>query len=137
MPDFHSLLQVEDTLLMPEKKDGMEIVRVEKSVKVGNDIRPVGFDLPANATVLTKGTLLRPAEIGILATVGCTEVKCIKPPVVAVMSTGDEVVEPSQPLQPGFVILVPHLGARNLSLTLMEYVSVKYVTAIDTPCLLR
>jgi molybdopterin biosynthesis enzyme len=80
----------------------MELVRLEKAVKQGNDIRPVGYDMPQGATVLTKGTLLRPAEIGILATVGCTKVKCFQPPVVAVMSTGDEVIEPTEVLQPGF-----------------------------------
>lgn len=54
-------------------------------------IRPIGHDIKRGECVLAKGTHMGPSEIGLLATVGVTEVEVHKFPVVAVMSTGNEV----------------------------------------------
>lgn len=56
--------------------------------------RPVGSDIAAGEHVLHKGQHLGPAELGLLATVGVTSVLCYRKPVVAVMSTGNEVKHP-------------------------------------------
>ena len=53
--------------------------------------RPIGHDIKRGECVLGKGTHMGPSEIGLLATVGVTEVEVQKFPVVAVMSTGNEV----------------------------------------------
>ena len=53
--------------------------------------RPIGHDIKRGECVLSKGTHMGPSEIGLLATVGVTEVEVQKFPVVAVMSTGNEV----------------------------------------------
>lgn len=53
--------------------------------------RPIGHDIKRGECVLAKGTHMGPSEIGLLATVGVTEVEVQKFPVVAVMSTGNEV----------------------------------------------
>lgn len=53
--------------------------------------RPIGHDIRRGECVLAKGTHMGPSEIGLLATVGMTEVSVHKFPVVAVMSTGNEV----------------------------------------------
>lgn len=53
--------------------------------------RPVGSDIKAGEVVLSKGQRLGPSELGILATVGVTNVTCYKLPTVGVMSTGNEV----------------------------------------------
>ena len=53
--------------------------------------RPVGSDITAGQQVLSPGMKVRAAEVGILATVGVTKVKCYKVPRVGVMSTGNEV----------------------------------------------
>lgn len=53
--------------------------------------RPIGHDIRRGECVLAKGTHMGPSEIGLLATVGVTEVSVHKFPVVAVMSTGNEV----------------------------------------------
>lgn len=53
--------------------------------------RPIGHDIRRGECVLAKGTHMGPSEIGLLATVGVTEVSLHKFPVVAVMSTGNEV----------------------------------------------
>jgi molybdenum cofactor synthesis domain-containing protein len=76
-------------------------VRIMANVEPGSNLRPVGQDVAAGQLVLSKGTLLGAAEIGLLATVGQTEVAVYPRPRVAVMSTGDELVDPSEPLQPG------------------------------------
>lgn len=54
-------------------------------------LRPIGHDIKRGECVLAKGTHMGPSEIGLLATVGVTEVEVQKFPVVAVMSTGNEV----------------------------------------------
>lgn len=90
------LMKVEDTLLLNEKTaSNQDIVKIEKASKVGQDIRPIGSDVEVGQLVLSKGTLLRAAEIGILATVGASEVEVYPHPVVGILSTGDELVEPS------------------------------------------
>ena len=55
--------------------------------------RPIGHDIKRGECVLAKGTHMGPSEIGLLATVGVTEVEVNKFPVVAVMSTGNEVIK--------------------------------------------
>ena len=54
--------------------------------------RPVGSDIALDQQVLSPGMKIKAAEVGILATVGVTEVKCYKGPRVGVMSTGNEVM---------------------------------------------
>jgi molybdopterin molybdotransferase len=54
-------------------------------------------------TVFTAGTLLRPAHIGVLASLGRVSVRVTRRPVVAILSTGDEILEPGQPLRPGTI----------------------------------
>ena len=82
-----------------EEPDGQ--VQVEAPVEAGDNVRPVGQDLEVGQLVLPQGTLLGAAEIGLLAMVGRTEVHAYPRPRIAVMSTGDELVEPGQPLKPG------------------------------------
>ena len=53
--------------------------------------RPVGLDIPQGERVLSAGIRLGPSELGLLATVGVTQVTCYKMPTVGVMSTGNEV----------------------------------------------
>jgi len=65
------------------------------------NVREAGEDIRAGATVFQRGVLLRPAEIGVLASLGRATVQVHRRPVVAIISTGDEVVDLGQPLQPG------------------------------------
>jgi len=66
-------------------------VRILKSVTIGQDIRPVGHDIKTGEVVVKAGTKLGPSETGVIASVGVTQVKVYKKPVVAVFSTGNEV----------------------------------------------
>uniref|UniRef100_A0A8C3Y9X5 Gephyrin n=1 Tax=Catharus ustulatus TaxID=91951 RepID=A0A8C3Y9X5_CATUS len=98
-----AVVQVEDTELIRESDDGTEEleVRILVQARPGQDIRPIGHDIKRGECVLAKGTHMGPSEIGLLATVGVTEVEVNKFPVVAVMSTGNELLNPEDDLLPG------------------------------------
>ena len=72
-------------------------VRVLKEAAEGANIRRAGEDVRTGDGVLDSGTVLRPQEIGVIASLGRDEVRVIKRPVVAVLSTGDELLEPGRP----------------------------------------
>lgn len=76
-------------------------VQVLQAVKPGENIRPRGMDLAPGSRVLQAGHRLRPQEIGLLAMLGLPQVEVTRPPHVAVLSSGDELLPPDQPLQPG------------------------------------
>uniref|UniRef100_A0A673M451 Gephyrin n=1 Tax=Sinocyclocheilus rhinocerous TaxID=307959 RepID=A0A673M451_9TELE len=98
-----AVVQVEDTELLRESEDGTEEleVRILVQARPGQDIRPIGHDIKRGECVLAKATHMGPSEIGLLATVGVTEVEVQKFPVVAVMSTGNELLNPEDDLHPG------------------------------------
>ena len=85
-----AVVQIEDTQVM----DGQR-VKIMRQVKVGEDIREVGSDMAAGQLVLSAGHFIGAAEVGILATVGAVKVDVRRKPHVAVLSTGDEVMEPT------------------------------------------
>lgn len=70
-------------------------------VPVGNHIRPAGDDIRSGTEIFHPGTLLGPGQLGVLASLGRQQVVVYRRPRVGVMSTGDELVEGSQPLRPG------------------------------------
>lgn len=65
------------------------------------NVREAGEDVRCGEMVLRAGAVLRPAEIGVLASLGRAAVRVHRRPTVAIVSTGDEVVPPGQPLRPG------------------------------------
>ncbi len=73
---------------------------IYKSVAPGENITRAGDDIAVGETVLKKGTVISPEHTGVLAALGITEVNVYKKPVIAVISTGDEIVagnpEPGQ-----------------------------------------
>ena len=68
---------------------------------VGNNIRYAGEDVRKGRLILKAGTLIRPPEMGMLASLGCKEVSVIRRPRVAILATGDELVDVDEPLAPG------------------------------------
>lgn len=94
-----AVVMVEDTSVSGDA-DG-EVVTVGASAGAGAHVRHAGEDLEAGALVFDAGTELTAAHLGVLASVGCTEVSVYRRPRVGVMSTGDELVEGSAPLAPG------------------------------------
>ncbi len=70
-------------------------------VAEGNHVRPAGDDVGAGLTVLAPGEVISPAHIGVLASVGCEQVRVHQRPRVGVFSTGDELITGPALLQPG------------------------------------
>ena len=98
-----AVVQVEDTELLESDDDG----RTEKRIKVltcpkpGQDIRPIGFDVNKGQQVLSAYDKLGPAELGLMASLGLTDIEVFQKPKVAVLSTGNEVVSPGQVTKAG------------------------------------
>lgn len=76
-------------------------VRFTEPLKVGQNIRPQGQETTVGEQVLAAGTRLGPIEQGLAASLGCAELEVMRRVRVAVLSTGDELVEPGRPLGPG------------------------------------
>ncbi len=94
-PGADAVIMVEYT----QETDGM--VAMETTVKPHADVRPVGQDITRDQRVLAAGTGLGPQEIGLLASLGYTSIQAHPRPRVAVLSTGNEIVEPDAQPGPG------------------------------------
>jgi molybdopterin molybdotransferase len=94
-PGADSVVRVEDT----DARDG--VVAVKAEVSPGKEIRRAGEDTRAGETVLEAGRRLGAAELAVAASVGVGEPLCARSPRVAVLVTGDELVDPGQPLADG------------------------------------
>src|SRR5439155_186383 len=96
MPDgADTVVRVEDT------DNASDVVTIGAATPKGMSIRQAGEDLRKGERVLEAGTVLRAAEIGLLASVGRARVRVRKRPRVAVFSTGDEIVDLDAPLERG------------------------------------
>ncbi|WP_075180829.1 molybdopterin molybdotransferase MoeA [Pantoea sp. 1.19] len=91
-----------DAVVMQELAEVSEAgVRFQGVVQPGQNIRLPGEDIRAGATVLAAGVRLGAAQLPLLASLGVSEVEILRPPRVAIFSTGDELVPPGQPLADG------------------------------------
>jgi molybdopterin molybdotransferase len=90
-----AVIRVEDT----ERRG--EAVRLLAEVRAGTAVRRAGEDVRAGDPLLAAGTVVRAAEAGALAAVGHAAVPCAARPAVSLVVTGDELVEPGEPLGPG------------------------------------
>ncbi|HEY4218882.1 MAG TPA: gephyrin-like molybdotransferase Glp [Gemmatimonadaceae bacterium] len=89
-PGADSVIRVEDT------DDGVENVAIRDTRDSGSNVRPAGEDLRIGETAVPSGTTLGPAHIGVLASVGCASVPVRRKPRVAILSSGDELVDLDQ-----------------------------------------
>ena len=83
-----------DAVVMQEScSEVAGVVTVSGPVGIGQNVRCCGQDVASGDTVLAKGRVLRPQDLGMLASVGCARAKVYRPLRVAVLSTGDELFE--------------------------------------------
>jgi len=80
-----------------------DTVEIYKQAKIGENVRRTGEDVKKSELVMPKGTLLKPSLIGILASLGMAKVEVIRRPKVAILVTGDEIVDVGGKLEPGKV----------------------------------
>jgi len=108
----------EDTVVI----DGL--VQVNVMPIVGENVRPRGQDVIQGQTVLASGRRLLPQDLGLIASVGVSRVAVYEPLVVGLMSTGDELVEPPEPLSPGKIYNSNHYTLagmiRRLGMTVFD-----------------
>ena len=93
-----AVVMVEDTAL-----DGETAVRIFTTAAAGQNVGCRGADIGAGDRVLAAGDVLSPSRVGALAAVGCADVEVFARPRVAILSTGNEVVEPGATLAPGHI----------------------------------
>ncbi len=82
---------------------GATAIEIRRPVSAGQFIAFAGSDLARGETVLRAGQVLTSREIGMLAAVGCAIVEVWRRPRVAIVSTGDEIIAPGEPMRPGAV----------------------------------
>jgi molybdopterin molybdotransferase len=95
---FDTVVQVEDT------EPAGEDVKIFASPEKGKNIRQAGEDVKAGSPVLEKGDVLRPAHVGMLASFQRCGVAVYQRPRVAILSTGDELLEIDQPWEEGKIV---------------------------------
>jgi molybdopterin molybdotransferase len=78
-----------------------EVVAIQKAAAVGENVRKRAMDLHAGDTVLLAGRQLKPQDLGLLAMLGVSSVKVYHRPRVALLSSGDELIDPDTPLEKG------------------------------------
>ena len=78
-------------------------VRIDVEARPGANVRPAGEDVRAGELVLPAGTILGPAQIGVLASLGLGTARVVRRPRVAILSTGDELLRPGEPRRPGAI----------------------------------
>ncbi len=93
-----------DAVVMVEHAEarGREL-RVARAVTAGSNVSFAGTDITAGETVLRRGRVLTSRDTGVLAAIGVAQVPVWRKPVVAILSTGDEIIAPGEQMQPAKV----------------------------------
>lgn len=92
----NAVVRVENT-----ESAGDSVIIHQEFVEPGESVRPIGSDVQCGQLLVRAGSKLGPAEIGMLAAYGGDPVSVRRKPRVSIVSTGDELLEPSEPLAPG------------------------------------
>jgi len=98
-----AVIPIEDTDVQAWNTDSVlpEFITIHRKVAVGEYVRPRGLDVRQGQPVLHKGTRLKPQDIGLLAMLGIAQVQVHVKPRIALLSSGDELLEVDAPLESG------------------------------------
>jgi molybdenum cofactor synthesis domain-containing protein len=122
-----------DAVVMVEESEraGAEDVHIFTPVYPRQNVGKQGADIVAGQTVVRAGDVLNPSRIGALAALGITDVEVYSKPRIAILSTGNEIAEPGEPLSPGQIY---DINRFTLSTIISEHggVPVAHRTAQDT-----
>ncbi len=121
-----AVVKFEDTDQSGRGADASE-VGILAEVTKGLEIRRAGEDIARGMMVLDKGTVIRPAEVGALASLGRSLIKVIRRPVVAILATGDEIVDITKPLPEGKIY---NTNSYSLAALVMRYGGIPRVLGI-------
>ncbi len=103
-PGADAVIPVESTDAQWNAADGTPLspqVKIYRTIKSGDYVRPVGEDIQAGQVLIKSGTVIRAHEIGVLASIGYAQVSVQRRPRVVILSSGDELVDIGEPLAPG------------------------------------
>jgi len=98
-----AVIRFEDTDEEDRRQSGQPLteIGIRCQAEAGLNMRQAGGDISNGSLVLRKSALIRPQEIGVLASLGWNVVRVFRRPVVAILATGDELVDVAEPLSPG------------------------------------
>lgn len=94
-PGATAVVKIEDTQ-REDTKSGDLMVNIKVTIQLGENVRQIGSDIACGETIVRKGQVLGPYELGLLATAGFSEVICYNSPIIGIMSTGNELVDASE-----------------------------------------
>jgi molybdopterin molybdotransferase len=114
-----------DAVVMHERTRSCEggVWVEEPAVRAGQNLLPRGREMRAGEVVLTRGLVLKPAHLGVLASIGRTSVQVVRPRV-AIVPTGDELVEPDRTPGPGQI--------RNSNAIMLQAMALEEAAAVET-----
>ena len=135
-------IQIATGAPMPDGADAVVMVEETESA-TGDEVRvfiPVyprqhvgrqGADITVGQVVLERGVVLTPSRVGVIAALGLSQVDVVDRPTVAIMSTGNEIIEPGRPLGPGQIY---DINRYTLGAVINAHggVAIAYPTAADT-----
>jgi molybdopterin molybdotransferase len=98
-----AVVPFEDTDELERRASGgsAELIKIHLETEPYDNVRGAGEDVESGETVLRAGQVLRAGEIGVIASLGHQSVNVVRRPVVAIVSTGDELLQPGQPHESG------------------------------------
>ena len=98
-----TVVPFEETDELERKAKDLELreIEIQAEEPLGSNVRPAGEDVKKGELVLRSGSVLRPSEIGVLGSLGMEKVRVFRRPVVAILSTGDELLPVGDPQEPG------------------------------------
>jgi molybdopterin molybdotransferase len=115
-----------DAVVMLEQTQAVsqDLLEILKAVSPGENVINLGEDVTTGEIIFPKGTTLRSIDIGGLMAMGITQLQVARKPMIGIISCGDEVVSPDQPVEPG---QVRDINGYSLSALAVEYgAEVKY-----------